>query len=243
MNVAGRSLSITFVNGRCISLEEEYDVTAMYTSSSTGYVVGSLDSVAEHGSDVPLAEASSGGCPLGLDSAAEARDWNACVRRSRRGAAPGEEALGSDEWFYAGAEQSLGVVRGRGRWILRRLYGHSGGAARGYFDSCDVAIPVPRAILDYAEQPAPWAAVRRRVHDASDAFVSPRRDFVVVLTAARRLLVFPLHGATLGAQLADVPAPAGSVVASEWATGSHVSDWTWQLAEIFASPLPRVAPR
>lgn len=121
------------------------------------------------------------------------------------------------------SEESFGVVRRNGHWIMK-------GRLNSIFDSSYAdfnikAIP-PSKLVIYDELCLPWNEVKSRIPEALDVYTSPNRDMAVILTA-NNIFIYPIENGNLSEK------PSGkirlkdkeTVVMAEWCTGRYTEKW------------------
>lgn len=122
-------------------------------------------------------------------------------------------------------ETNFGVIRRGGRWILR---GRTAEGESGYKDF-DIAYTAPKSIIMYDDLYPSFSNIKRQIQGAVDAFSSPNRDFVVVLTETELLVVRISDG-----KLSEINSilnikDGETVIMAHWATGFYVDEWTKKL--------------
>ncbi|MGH4117463.1 hypothetical protein [Clostridium sp.] len=121
-------------------------------------------------------------------------------------------------------DANWGVIRRSGRWILRGRMEAKISSKHSLVDF-DVSYATPKSLTTYDDLFPSFNAIKTKVPSAVDAYSSPNRDFVVVLTATK-LMVFTIEGNNLNEKLLTLDLKAGEVpVMSHWATGNYVDDW------------------
>ncbi|MGK0467324.1 MAG: hypothetical protein ACJAX4_002625 [Clostridium sp.] len=117
-----------------------------------------------------------------------------------------------------------GVIRRSGRWILIGRMETKINSEQSLVDF-DISYATPKSLTTYDNLYPSFNVIKTKVPSAVDAYSSPNRDFVVVLTAAK-LMVFTIEGNNLNENLLTLELKAGEIpVMSHWATGSYVDDW------------------
>lgn len=131
-------------------------------------------------------------------------------------------------------------------WRIDRHGGHWAVFAHqdlGYF-GCSVDAFVPFRLQSNVtgdNSPAPdWKRLKASVRDFRDAFVSPTKDLLMVMTGTE--LRFHEYAEGMPGKLL-LTLPANPIVMVQWSTGTHVRDWTRQLRAIGAHPLPEAQVR
>lgn len=119
---------------------------------------------------------------------------------------------------------SLGLIRRSGRWVLRGRVLPSSSKALPYVDF-DIPYAPPRTFTAYDDLYPPFNIIKQEVPDALDAFTSPNRDFVVVVTNSK-LLLKPIVGNNLGDTVMKIDLnEEETVIMSQWSLGRYVEDW------------------
>ncbi len=119
-----------------------------------------------------------------------------------------------------------------GSW---RPYAHQ---SLGFFE-CAADAPIhfqlPAAVTGDVMTPLDWKVIRSRIGDISDAFASPDGDMLIAITKSE-MRFFEARKGVPGKLLLTLP--AGEMVMVQWATGTHVQDWTTELGKLPKQPLP-----
>jgi hypothetical protein len=140
-----------------------------------------------------------------------------------------------DGLAHLSLEDAIGIERAAGRWQAVGIVSCTPHVACGA-GSFHFSIPgfvLPRRLTGRDALRPTLAVIAARNPRASDAFSSPSGDVVAVVDADT-LRVFVPNGAHLGSPVMSMPFD-GNVVMIEWATGRFVSQWSRQLAPIFAT--------
>lgn len=123
------------------------------------------------------------------------------------------------------------IDRHGGRWTL---FAHQD---LGYFGcNVDAYVPfrLPSSVTgDNAPDPQ-WKQLKASVKDFRDAYVSPAKDLLMVMTGTELRFCEYVNGLP-GKVLLTLP--ARPILMLQWSTGKHVGDWTKQMKEIEAHPL------
>ena len=121
-------------------------------------------------------------------------------------------------------DTNWGVIRRSGRWILRgKMEGKIN--SQHPFTDFDISYATPKVLTTYDDLFPSFNAIKTIVPSAIDAYSSPNRDFIVVLTTTE-LKVFNLNGDTLGENPLTLKLTEGETpVMSHWATGNYVDQW------------------
>lgn len=119
-------------------------------------------------------------------------------------------------------QTNWGIFRRGGRWILR---GREILSKDNEYKDFDIAYAAPKSLTVYDDLYPSFNTVKTKIPEAVDAFTSPNRDFAVVLTS-KKLLVVSIQGNTLGEvkQSLDLFKNETPVMA-HWALGYYVDEW------------------
>lgn len=121
-------------------------------------------------------------------------------------------------------DTNWGVIRRNGRWILRGRMETQINSKHSFIDF-DIPYATPKSLTTYDNLFPSFNEIKTKVPSAVDAYSSPNRDFVVVLTNTE-LMVFTVKGYKLVKNSLTLKFKAGEMpVMSNWATGSYVDDW------------------
>lgn len=121
-------------------------------------------------------------------------------------------------------DANWGVIRRHGRWILRGRMETKKSSEHSLLDF-DISYATPKSLTTYDDLFPCFNVIKTKVPSAVDAYSSPNRDFVVVLTTTE-LMVFTIEGNDITENLLTLELKAGEIpVMSHWATGSYVDDW------------------
>lgn len=135
----------------------------------------------------------------------------------------GEPMNRDDEWR---------IGRNAGRW---GIYVHQN---LGYF-GCMVDAPVrfrlPSSVTGDNSLLPDWKLLKATMKEAEDAFVSPAKDMLIVVTKTE-LRFHEYADGKPGKMLLTLT--TGPLVMLQWSTGTHVEEWTKQLEAIGKQPLP-----
>jgi hypothetical protein len=123
-------------------------------------------------------------------------------------------------------EESFGMVRRNGHWILQgRLNAKDPEHRESFIDFTINMIPSAK-LINYDQLYVSWNAIKTKVPEALDAYTSPNNDLVIVV-CQKAIYIYTLKGY----QLSDKPLQKiklqekESVVMAEWATGDYVERW------------------
>jgi len=112
----------------------------------------------------------------------------------------------------------------------------------GYLCSVDapVSFPLPASLTGDSSPLLEWKLLQSRVKGVEDAYVSPSADLLIAVTHSD-LKFYELRGGVPGKLLLSLP--TGPIVMTQWATGTHVQDWTAQIGRLAKQHLPEPVAR
>jgi hypothetical protein len=129
-------------------------------------------------------------------------------------------------------QASWGLIRSAGHWKLRGRFGPSGQATRGAFADFDIVMDPPPSLIGHDLLPLSWNEIKDKVNNAIDAFASPKKDLIVILTR-KELFVYLINNGKIGKRLyKKALAKSESAVMAQWAVGRHVARWTMEFNRI-----------
>ncbi|MDM8560505.1 SH3 domain-containing protein [Candidatus Parabeggiatoa sp. HSG14] len=133
------------------------------------------------------------------------------------------------EW----GEASFGIVRHQGRWVIK---GHFPIEEGGY-TQFDVPVALPKSIVGNDTLYPDWQTIKKLVPDAVDAFSSPSKDLLVVLTESS-LFAFSVNNEKVSQQpaLHILFKQPVTVIMERWAEGQYVSNWMEEIQNIGPKP-------
>jgi len=137
----------------------------------------------------------------------------------------------SGDW----GDVSGGIVRHEGQWVVK---GHFPRNEGGYTHFDVPAVAVSEDLVFHNELYPDWNTIRKHVPDVVDAFSSPAKDLLVVLTETGSLLAFTVKKGKISPQPALhilFKYPVTTVMA-RWAEGQYVSNWTDELDNLGMKP-------
>lgn len=123
-------------------------------------------------------------------------------------------------------QSNVGLVRRNGYWILKGRINYRQNEEQLYKDFNIKAIP-PKTMVSYDELSVPWDVIDAQFPEAIDAFSSPNREFIILVTA-NEIKVYPSeNGEILSFEpLTKIQMPNNaSIIMSEWALGRYPEIW------------------
>lgn len=120
----------------------------------------------------------------------------------------------------------------RGQWrpVVDQTLGNFGCGVRA-----PINFPLPPSITGDRVPVFDWKVLKMKAEGMKDAFISPTGDLLIAVTDSG-LQFYDFSGGTPGKVLLSLPAKP--IVMAQWATGSHVADWTGQIGKLAAQHLP-----
>ncbi|KPV58181.1 hypothetical protein QJ48_17890 [Paenibacillus sp. A3] len=147
--------------------------------------------------------------------------------------APPSAGLGHGEPAAADLSgESWTIARKQGKWTaqLASYDGTANGAAEGMtYRLREVPLALPPSVVSHDELAVPWRDIVRVQPGAVDAFSSPNRDMVAIVTE-QNIIIYPYADQWIPIPLMTLPLqPKESVVMIQWAMGSYVELWKRQV--------------
>jgi len=129
---------------------------------------------------------------------------------------------------------SGGIVRHQGQWIIK---GHFPIIDSGY-THFDMAIAAPNSLVGPNVLYPDWKKIKELLPDAIDAFSSPAKDLLVVLTESASLFAFTVDGDKISEQpvLHIIFKHPVTPVMVRWAEGLNVWNWTEEMQNLGPKP-------
>ncbi|NEN80727.1 hypothetical protein [Paenibacillus elgii] len=128
--------------------------------------------------------------------------------------------------------ESWTIARKQGKWTaqLASYDSPANGAAEGpAYRLQEVPLALPQSVVSHDELAVPWRDIVRVQPGAVDAFSSPNRDMVAVVTE-QNIIIYPYADQWIPIPLMTLPLqPKESVVMIQWAMGSYVELWKRQV--------------
>ncbi len=131
------------------------------------------------------------------------------------------------------ASPDWGVRRGPGRWVLvGRILPEVDELGPAWFADFELPQAPPTSLVGHGLLFPPWETIVTKVPGARDAFSSPAKDMLVVVTKDT-LLGFPIRNGAVGEVVVRLPlVPDEIPVMAQWAVGPHVERWSRQLRKL-----------
>ena len=136
---------------------------------------------------------------------------------------------GSEDW----GDVSGGVVRHQGQWVTK---GHFP-TGEGKYTHFSIPAIVPKNLVN--DKPYPdWKTIKKHAPDVVDAFSSPAKNLLVVLTESDSLLAFTVKNGKISQPpvLHILFKQPVSVVMARWAEGLMVSNWAQEIQNLGPKP-------
>ncbi|MBU3145722.1 hypothetical protein [Clostridium sp. CF012] len=128
---------------------------------------------------------------------------------------------------------NFGIFRKNGKWLLRGRLNFSSPSVKNEYADFNVPMGTPENLVNYDSLFPSWEVIKQKVPSASDAYTSPNKDIVVVLTNSK-LLVYAIKDNILGeAPLREVQLKNSEVsVMAQWATDDYVKIWSEEVNKL-----------
>lgn len=122
-------------------------------------------------------------------------------------------------------EESFGLVRRNGYWILKGRINYSQEGKELYEDYNIKSIP-PKEVVNYDELSIPWTRIKSRFPEARDGFISPNEDVIIIDTRGH-ILIYPIvDNKIMGEELGRIKKDMDdTIVMGEWSTGKYTDIW------------------
>lgn len=120
---------------------------------------------------------------------------------------------------------SFGLERKMGHWVLKGRINYML-EDKFCFADYNINIIPPSSLVIYDELNIPWTNIKNKVPEAIDAFTSPNKDIVLVVTK-KEIIVYGIQkGEIEKTPLKRIDLKDNEVVImAEWATGDYVENW------------------
>jgi hypothetical protein len=206
------SLSLLFVGTDYLSCEvasEGYCQGAAHPWHVNSLKVVSLDDV--------------GGDGMAISSVVGDAAWRAMQQgASRYWSKRKDERLNPDP-----DEKNWGLIRKRGRWVLRGQLDYAAEVFRGLFAHFDIDFKPPSAIVGANEFPIPWPKLKEMLPNVRDAISSPDGKLLLALTTDK-LNIYAMPG--WQRLRATTILTNEMVIMVQWVDGSEIADYSRQKA-------------
>ncbi|MBW9157436.1 hypothetical protein [Clostridium tagluense] len=128
---------------------------------------------------------------------------------------------------------SFGIFRKNGKWLLRGRLNFSEPTVKNEYADFNVPIEAPENLVNYDSLFPSWEVIKQKVPNALDAYTSPNKDIVVVLTNSK-LAVYAIKDNILGAvPLKELQLKNSEVsVMAQWATDDYVKIWSEDVKKV-----------
>ncbi|MBF8981910.1 hypothetical protein IZY60_00010 [Lutibacter sp. B2] len=130
-------------------------------------------------------------------------------------------------------EESFSMVRRTGHWMVKGRLNYKKPQIRGDYVDFDINIFPAGQIIHYDKLYISWNDVKSKVPEALDAFTSPNKELVVIVSHDQ-IYVYTIKDFKLSNKpIQMIPIKKGeTVVMAEWATSSYVKKWTEILTDM-----------
>ena len=153
----------------------------------------------------------------------------------------GNEYLEKEELtneYYIPGEGCWGLFRQNGKWVVKGYLKHGFGTGRYLYGIFDTKINPPKQIVSHDELFPNWQVIQKFLPNAKDAFTSPEKDMLIVLTPEELRVYTDFKDDLIGevkyiidlgdiftAKDEDGEETEKDVIMVQWATGNYVEKW------------------
>lgn len=122
-------------------------------------------------------------------------------------------------------EENFALFRKTGHWFMKGRINFQQEEPVSFTDFTINLIP-PAELVAYDVLHVPWTYIKDKIPQSTDAYTSPNKDLVVVVTG-KQLLIYALNGD----RISDEPVRAvqlqdgDTIVMAEWALGEYMENW------------------
>ena len=122
-------------------------------------------------------------------------------------------------------EESFGLSRRNGYWIMKGRINYISGKEELYKDYNIKAIP-PKELVNYDDLVIPWNIIKSKVPEAIDAFTSPNEDVILIVTR-NHILIYGIYDHDISQkEIGKIKLNnSDSIVMAEWAVGRYTMIW------------------
>lgn len=133
---------------------------------------------------------------------------------------------------YEGLLDNFGLERKMGHWFFK---GRINYRKENQILSADYNINTipPSKLIFYDELSIPWTYIKDKVPEAIDAYTSPNKDLLLVVTKKEIIIYSIQKGMIQDLILQRIPLDKNeTIIMAEWATGDYVENWTKTLTSL-----------
>jgi len=124
-------------------------------------------------------------------------------------------------------EDNWGVERCNGHWILKSRLTEKAQTDNNYsYVDFNIPLPAPKELIGYDDLYPSWGGIKDSIPEAIDAFSSPGKDIIVIVTSTK-IKVYKISNGVIGKDpLKEIDLRKGEgVIMDQWATGDYVENW------------------
>lgn len=127
------------------------------------------------------------------------------------------------------SEENFSLSRNNGYWIVKGRLNDKDPTGYDYKDY-NININPSNKMVNFNTFYLSWNGVKSRVPDAIDAYTSPNRDIVLIISKDN-IKVYEMKGNELGSKpLYKIPINKDeSIIMAEWATGDYLEKWNKEI--------------
>lgn len=128
-------------------------------------------------------------------------------------------------------ERNWGVVRRRGRWILRGQLDYSAEVFRGIFAHFDIDFTPTNRLVGFNEMSLPWEKIKQIAPTARDAFTSPDNKLMIALTKDK-LLIYSMPDFK---KIKEINLYSNEfIIMAHWANRSQANQWNKAITDLLS---------
>ena len=147
----------------------------------------------------------------------------------------GNAYLVNNEITYLYASDCFGFFRQSGKWVVKGYLLFNSGCGRGLYEIFDTNINPTEQIVNHDILIPNWNVIKTLIPDAKDAFSSPEKDMLIILTPKELRVYTDFKDDYIGEvayviDLGDIvdleEKKEVDVIMAQWATGNYVEKWS-----------------
>lgn len=124
------------------------------------------------------------------------------------------------------SEKDWGLFRQNGKWVVKGFLGYSSEASRGYYAIFDTNIIPTKQMVGHDILVPDWNIIKTFIPDAKDAFLSPKKDMLVVLTPKELRVFIDFKDDYIGKSTYKIDLGEEiDVIMAQWSIGNAVEKW------------------
>ena len=129
-------------------------------------------------------------------------------------------------------ERTWGLIRRRGRWVLRGQLGYAAEAYRGTFAHFDIQFQPIKKLVGFNQLLVPWKKIKQIVPAARDAITSPDRKLLIIVTKDHLSLYSMQANSNFKLIQQIALKPNEFIIMAQWANGNNAGEWEAAIRKI-----------